>query len=184
MIWNQKELEVLYQKAIQKASKDKEFAAELARDLKSALEKLAGEAIPEGFSLKQIELDPRFSSTYVTPDFANDELDMNALRSVQGGNAEEKEDASIQSDEMETSDISLVLVAHFCAINTEAPTVIPDDGCSCLGVYGCPMDTNAPCSGNVCVMDACAVLACPADVCAADGGSFDICAALAGTSDT
>ena len=60
MEWTQQELEELYQATVKKATVDAEFREKLKQNARTAMEKLAGRELPEGFSLKFIEKDPSF----------------------------------------------------------------------------------------------------------------------------
>ena len=64
---------------------DEEFRKELLEDPTSAIEKVAGEKLPEGFQVKVIENDPAYSATFVLPPMASDELDEDQLEAVAGG---------------------------------------------------------------------------------------------------
>ncbi len=84
--WTQKEIEELLAKMTRKAMTDAEFRKEVLADATSALEKLAGRALPEGVNLKCIERDPNYQSTFVLPDLLDEEkLDDEKLAQVAGG---------------------------------------------------------------------------------------------------
>ena len=115
--WTQQELEELMAKMTKKAMTDAEFRKEVLADANKALEKLAGKPLPEGSSLKCIERDPNYSSTFVLPDLIDEErLDDEALTSVAGG-------------------ISVAAIVSFCAI---AGGVGPD--AVMCGAKGCAAD--------------------------------------------
>ena len=84
--WNQKELEALFQKAKKKAMEDEAFRKEITENLKAALEKLAGAALPDDVSLKLIEKSADFARIFTCTDIDLDELEPAALEKVQGGN--------------------------------------------------------------------------------------------------
>ena len=88
MNWSQKELEALFQKAKKKAMEDEAFRKEITENLKAALEKLAGAALPDDVSLKLIEKSADFARIFTCTDIDSDELELAALGKVQGGNAE------------------------------------------------------------------------------------------------
>jgi len=84
--WTEKELEELLAKMTNKAMTDMEFRREVLADATAALEKLAGKPLPEGASLKCIERDPNYQSTFVLPDLIDEErLDEESLSKVAGG---------------------------------------------------------------------------------------------------
>ncbi len=84
--WTQQEIEELMAKMTKKAMTDPEFRREVLADANAALEKLAGRALPNGVSLKCIEKDPNYQSTFVLPDLLDEEkLDDESLADVAGG---------------------------------------------------------------------------------------------------
>ena len=83
--WSQEKLEKIYIKVQQKCATDKEFREEILKDANAAVEKLTGEKIPEGFSLKAIEQDPNYSATFVIPDLISEELTEGDMKEMAGG---------------------------------------------------------------------------------------------------
>ena len=135
--WTQQELEELMAKMTKKAMTDAEFRKEVLADANKALEKLAGKPLPEGSSLKCIEKDPNYRSTFVLPDLIDEErLDDEALTSVAGG-------------------ISVAAIVSFCAI---AGGVGPDailcgsKGCAAdaCGAFLAAIPEDNKCFGQAC----------------------------------
>ena len=84
--WTQQEMEELIAKMTKKAMTDAEFRKEVLADANKALEKLAGRPLPEGASLKCIEKDPNYQTTFVLPDLIDEErLEDVGLQQVAGG---------------------------------------------------------------------------------------------------
>ncbi len=84
--WTQQEIEKLMAEMTKKAMTDANFRREVLADATAVLEKLAGRALPEGISLKCIEKDPNYQSTFVLPDLVDEEkLDEESLTRVAGG---------------------------------------------------------------------------------------------------
>lgn len=85
MEWTQDKINELYMEVQKLAVTDEEFRAELLNDSSSAIEKVAGEKLPEGFSVKVIENDPQYAATFVLPPMVSEELGDEELDSVAGG---------------------------------------------------------------------------------------------------
>jgi hypothetical protein len=84
--WTQQELEELIVTMTKKSMTDAAFRKEVLDDATSALEKLAGKPLPDGMTLKCVERDPNYQSTFVLPDFVDGEkLDEESLSGVAGG---------------------------------------------------------------------------------------------------
>jgi len=133
--WTQQELEELMAKMTKKAMTDAEFRKEVLADATKALEKLAGRPLPEGSSLKCIERDPNYQTTFVLPDLMDEEkLDDESLSNVAGG-------------------ISVFAIVSVCA---GAMSVGPDVG-ACYQ-KGCLADACGAQAGHTiqCVGQACA----------------------------
>lgn len=156
MKWTQGELEKLYQDVNAKAVADAEFRQEMLKDAKAAIEKFAGRPLPEGFSLKIIEKDSSYASTYVVPNFAQGEIDLNELDMKELG---DEQLASVPSG------LSIALIVSICG--------------AAASVGGCGADA---CGANVCGGNACAANACGADACAGNacGGNADAAGTCAG----
>ncbi len=134
--WTQKEIEELMVEMTKKSMTDPEFRREVLADANKALEKLAGRPLPEGISLKCVEKDPNYQSTFVLPDLIDEEkLNDSDLASVAGG-------------------ISVFGVVSVCAF---AMGVGPDAG-ACLADY----DAVDACAAKGCLYNACAKRACAA----------------------
>ena len=85
MSWTQKKLEELYREINRRLAEDPEFAEKLRKDPGKTLEELAGQPLPEGFSLQLVEKDDNYDQTYVLPDFAGEEIAFSDLDDVAGG---------------------------------------------------------------------------------------------------
>ena len=85
MAWTQEKINEVYGMIQKKAVTDEEFREELLANTREAIEKIAGEALPEGFQVKVIENDPAYAATFVLPPMASSELDENDLEEVAGG---------------------------------------------------------------------------------------------------
>ena len=85
MAWTQEEINEIYVKVQHKSAIDEEFREELLKNPNEAIEKLAGEKLPEGFRIKVIENDPAYAATFVLPDMVSGELSENELDEVAGG---------------------------------------------------------------------------------------------------
>lgn len=85
MAWTQEQINEIFLKVQQLAATDEEFRAELLKDSSSAIEKAAGQPLPDGFKVKVIENDPQYAATFVLPPMESDELDDDALDQVAGG---------------------------------------------------------------------------------------------------
>lgn len=85
MEWTQDKINELYMEVQKLAVTDEEFRAELLNDSSAAIEKVAGEKLPEGFSVKVIENDPQYAATFVLPPMVSEELGDEDLDAVAGG---------------------------------------------------------------------------------------------------
>ena len=74
MAWTQEKINQLYMEVQRMAVTDEEFRKELLENTNTAIEKVAGEELPEGFKVKVIENDPAYAATFVLPPMASDEL--------------------------------------------------------------------------------------------------------------
>ena len=83
--WSKEELDKLYVQVQQKAATDKKFREELLSDANAAIEKIAGEKLPDGFTVKAVEQDPNYSATFVIPDLISEELSQDDLSNMAGG---------------------------------------------------------------------------------------------------
>ncbi len=191
MKWTQKELEALYQKANKTGKEDLAFREAFLKDPKGTLEKLAGRELPKDFTLEAIESDPRYQGAYFVPSFLGDEVDMNSLTAVVGGDMEEQ---ALAAQEESVSDgsvgFSIALIVSVCGVEIPNPICAADSPCQeagpvppvCNPLY-CGLDmcgAFGPCVQDVCAGD----LSCPEDTCGAATGPgglsvcpFDYCAA-------
>ncbi len=164
--WTKKEIEELLAEMTKKAMTDMEFRKEVLEDATAALEKLAGRALPKGVTLKCIERDPSYQSTFVLPDIVDEEkMDDERLAQVAGG-------------------ISLVGIVSFCTVAFGAgPDFIACFYKACAADIGLVSleKTDSKCYGQACAVrtsdendhchgHACAVLSsgesdCPARAC-------------------
>ena len=85
MEWTREEMEALYVKMQKKAMTDQAFRKEILEDANRALEKLAGKELPKGVKVKVIEQDPAYTATFVLPDLAPEEMDVEELEKAAGG---------------------------------------------------------------------------------------------------
>ncbi len=85
MAWTQEKINQLYMEVQRMAVTDEEFRKELLENTNTAIEKVAGEELPEGFKVKVIENDPAYAATFVLPPMASDELSDDELDAVAGG---------------------------------------------------------------------------------------------------
>lgn len=85
MAWTQEQINEIYEKVQRTAMTDEEFRAELLADSTAAIEKIAGQPLPEGFKVKIIENDPQYAATFVLPPMVDDELSDEELDAVAGG---------------------------------------------------------------------------------------------------
>jgi hypothetical protein len=85
MTWTQEKVNETYLRASNLAAKDKAFRAELLSNPNAAVEKLAGEPLPENFNIKIIESDPTYSATFVLPLMLSNDLSDDELAAVAGG---------------------------------------------------------------------------------------------------
>ena len=88
MAWTQEKINEVYGLIQKKAVTDEEFREELLANTSEAIEKVAGEALPEGFQVKVIENDPAYAATFVLPPMASGELGEEELSAVAGGACE------------------------------------------------------------------------------------------------
>lgn len=108
MEWTKEEMEALYVDMQKKAMTDEDFRKEILADANKALAKLAGKELPEGMKIKVIEQDPAYTATFVLPDLASEEMDMDELDKAAGG-------------------ISFALVLTICA--AAVPSTPTSDAC-------------------------------------------------------
>lgn len=148
MDWTQKELEELYQKINQRALEDAEFRKELMADAHTAIEKVAGRKLPEGFRLETIETDLSYNRTFVAPDFAPGELDLQNLKT--------------DAESLPKVGASFALIVSFCAAAV-AVGPCPLDGC------GANVCGGAVCGGAICAGDVCGGAVCAGAVCGGEG---------------
>ena len=85
MGWTQEKINEVYAEVQEKAMTNEEFREELLNNTNEAIEKVAGEKLPEGFQVKVVESDPAYAATFVLPDLMSDELDTEELEAVSGG---------------------------------------------------------------------------------------------------
>ena len=85
MAWTQEQINEIYLKVQQLATTDEEFRAELLKDSSAAIEKVAGQPLPDDFKVKVIENDPQYAATFVLPPMLSEELDDGELDQVAGG---------------------------------------------------------------------------------------------------
>lgn len=85
MDWTQDQINEVYLKIQRLAATDEEFRRELLENSRAAIEKIAGESLPEDFNVKVIENDPQYTATFVLPPMSPDELDDEMLDMVAGG---------------------------------------------------------------------------------------------------
>ena len=85
MAWTQEKINEIYGLIQKKAVTDEEFREKLLANTSEAIEKVAGEKLPEGFQVKVVERDPAYAATFVLPDLMSDELDTEELEAVSGG---------------------------------------------------------------------------------------------------
>lgn len=78
MAWTQEKIQEVYIKAYNLAATDEAFREELVSNANAAIEKVAGEALPENFAVKIVENDPAYSATFVLPplELLEGDLDM------------------------------------------------------------------------------------------------------------
>ncbi len=132
--WTKQEIEKLLAEMTKKAMTDPEFRREVLEDANAALEKLAGRPLPNGVSLKCIEKDPNYQSTFVLPDLLDEEkLDDESLADVAGG-------------------ISVAAVVSICA----AALGLGPEGIHCLA-KACPADVEyeGGCAYEACLLQQC-----------------------------
>ena len=85
MAWTKEKISEIYGLIQKKAITDEEFREELLANTNETIEKIAGEALPEGFQVKVIENDPAYAATFVLPPMASGELGEEELNAVAGG---------------------------------------------------------------------------------------------------
>lgn len=85
MAWSQDKINEVYLEVQKMAATDEEFRKELLENTDEAIEKVAGEKLPEGFKVKVVENDPQYAATFVLPPMVSDELGDDELDSVAGG---------------------------------------------------------------------------------------------------
>ena len=146
--WTPKELEELLAEMTKKAMTDAEFRKEVLADATKALEKLAGRPLPEGASLKCIEKDPNYQTTFVLPDLIDEErLEDVGLQQVAGG-------------------VSFALILSYCAAAVGAGPDIGACGAKACAADFCMIEAGgavacafkasvieSPCRAKVCPLD-------------------------------
>lgn len=85
MAWSQERIKKVYDEAQKLAFTDAEFRNELLQNANTAIEKLTGEPLPDGFSINVIESNPKYSATFVLPTMVTGELSDEKLEMVAGG---------------------------------------------------------------------------------------------------
>lgn len=85
MAWTQEKINEIYVEVQKMAVTDEEFRKELLENTNAAIEKIAGEKLPEDFKIKVIENDPAYAATFVLPPMVSDELSDDELDAVAGG---------------------------------------------------------------------------------------------------
>ena len=85
MAWTQDKINEIYTEVQKMAVTDEEFRKELLENTDEAIEKVAGEKLPEGSKVKVVENDPQYAATFVLPPMVSDELGDDELDSVAGG---------------------------------------------------------------------------------------------------
>jgi len=94
MAWSQEKINETFEKLQQLVTADEKFRAELLENPNAAIEKLAGEALPEDFNIRVIENDPAYAATFMLPPLRSSELSDDEMESVAGG-------AGVEGGEME-----------------------------------------------------------------------------------
>lgn len=177
MSWTQKKLEELYQEINRRLKTDPEFAEKLRKDSRKTLEELAGQPLPEGFSLKFVEKDDNYGQTYVLPDFAGEEIDISDLDDISGGKNGRYSSSGNQSCQIKKGHnaVSVLGIVTACAAAVSF-TACPADAC---GAAACPAD--AGCGAKACGGKACAgKVGCGGDACGSEAcGGAAGCAAKA-----
>ena len=148
MSWTQKKLEELYQEINRRLAEDPEFAEKLRKDPGKTLEELAGQPLPEGFSLQLVEKDDNYGQTYVLPDFAGEEIAFSDLDDVAGGKGLHYAGPGCHLKQHHEK-ISVALFVSACAAAVSI-TACPADAC---GAAACPAD--AGCGAKACGGKAC-----------------------------
>lgn len=85
MAWTQEKVNEIYAEVQRTAMTDEEFRKELLEDAPKAIEKIAGEPLPEDYKIKVVENDPAYAATFVLPPMVSDELSEADLDAVAGG---------------------------------------------------------------------------------------------------
>lgn len=84
-MWTQEKMNEIYSKVQRLSVTDEEFRKELLQNPGAAIEKVAGESVPEDFRVKVIENEPQYVATFVLPPMVSEELDEKELAQVAGG---------------------------------------------------------------------------------------------------
>lgn len=167
MSWTQKKLEELYQEINRRLAEDPEFAEKLRKDPGKTLEELAGQPLPEGFSLQLVEKDDNYGQTYVLPDFAGEEIAFSDLDDVAGGKGLHYAGPGCHLKQHHEK-ISVALFVSACAAAVSI-TACPADAC---GAAACPADAGCgakACGGKACGAEAaCGGKACGGQACGAE----------------
>lgn len=85
MAWTQSKIDETYLRARNLAAKDKEFRSDLLTNPIEAISRLAGEELPDSYSINVIESDPTYSVTFVLPLMLSDGMSDDELEAVAGG---------------------------------------------------------------------------------------------------
>ena len=91
MAWTQEKINDVYSQVQKLASSDGEFRNELMRDTNSVISRIAGEPLPEKFSVNVIESNSNYSATIALPPMFSGELSDSDLMAVAGGAKKECE---------------------------------------------------------------------------------------------
>ena len=83
--WTKKEIDKVYQQALNKSAKDADFRAKLLKDPNKAISELSGKDVPGSVKIKIVEKDPNYAATFVLPDLLSDEFSDEELDKVAGG---------------------------------------------------------------------------------------------------
>ena len=84
-MWSAEKVNEVQRKAIKLAANDTSFRTELLQRPSEAIERLAGEPLPEGIKFRFIDYDPAYTATFVLPPLLTDEMSDEQLEKVAGG---------------------------------------------------------------------------------------------------
>ena len=85
MYWTQEKIDETYLRVRNLAAKDKGFRADLLANPIEVISRLVGKELPDNYSIKIIESDPAYSTTFVLPLISSDVLSDEELISIAGG---------------------------------------------------------------------------------------------------